>query len=175
LDFFDQIQFYPVSEEELKQARVDFPLGRFDIEIEETELSLNAYQAFIEDNQSSISEFKTKQQNAFDAERQYWEESGLANFETETAQDEVQSEGMIEIPEGYEAVTSPITGSIWKIEAKPGDKIEEDQTIAILEAMKIEVPIGAEMGGTITEILVNEGDLIQTGQTLMIMQVEEEA
>ncbi|CAN8141747.1 urea carboxylase [uncultured Thiomicrorhabdus sp.] len=175
LDFFDQIQFYPVSEEELKQARVDFPLGRFDIEIEETELSLNAYQAFIEDNQSSISEFKTKQQNAFDAERQYWEESGLANFETETAQDEIQSEGMIEIPEGYEAVTSPITGSIWKIEAKPGDKIEEDQTIAILEAMKIEVPIGAEMGGTITEILVNEGDLIQTGQTLMIMQVEEEA
>jgi len=174
LNFFDQIQYYPVSEEELAQARLDFPLGRYDIEIEETELSLNKYQAFLAENNESIETFQTQQQGAFEAERLYWEESGLANFEAET-QDEIQSDAMAEIPEGFEAANSPITGSVWKIQVKPGDVIKEDDTIAILETMKIEIPVTAETGGTVTEILVNEGDLIQTGQALMILEVSEDA
>ncbi len=173
LDFFDQIQFYPVSEEELAQARLDFPLGRFEIDIEETELSLNAYQAFLAENRQSIDEFKQTQGAAFEAERLYWEESGLANFEADTAQEEIQSEGLGELPDGFEAALSPITGSVWKLQVKPGDRIEEDQTIAILETMKIEIPVNAEMAGTVTEILVNEGDLIQTGQALMVLEVTE--
>lgn len=174
LNFFDQIQFYPVSEDELKQARLDFPLGRYDIEITETELSLNSYQAFLADNNDSIETFQTQQQAAFEAERLYWEESGLANFEAET-QNEIQSDVVGEIPEGFEAATSPITGSVWKIQVKPGDRIEVDDTIAILETMKIEIPVTAEIAGTVTEILVNEGDLIQTGQALMILEVTEDA
>jgi len=170
LDFFDQIQFYPVSEQDLKQARLDFPLGRFEIEMEETELSLNAYQAFLSDNEQSINQFQTKQQQAFEAERLYWEESGLANFEAETVQDEIQGEALGEVPEGFEAAMSPITGSVWKLQVKPGDKVEEEDTIAILETMKIEIPVLAETSGTVTEILVNEGDLIQTGQALMILE-----
>ncbi len=173
LDFFDQIQYYPVSEEELAQARLDFPLGRYDIEIEETELSLNAYQAFLAENTSTIEAFQAQQQGAFEAERLYWEESGLANFEAETAQEEIQNETATEIPEGFEAATSPITGSVWKIQVKPGDNVQEDDTIAILETMKIEIPVLAETSGTVTEILVNEGDLIQTGQTLMVLELEE--
>jgi len=173
LDFFDQIQFYPVSEEALKQARLDFPLGRFDIEVEETTLSLNAYQAFLAENQSSIDEFKQQQKQAFEAERLYWEESGLANFEAETAQEDVQSDALGEMPEGFEAAVSPITGSVWKLQVKPGDQVEEEDTIAILETMKIEIPVTTEIAGTVTEILVNEGDLIQTGQALMILDVAE--
>jgi len=173
LDFFDQIQFYPVSEQELAQARLDFPLGRFEIDIEETELSLNAYQQFLAENQSSIDEFKQKQSAAFEAERLYWEESGLANFEADTAQEEIQSEGLGELPDGYEAALSPITGSVWKLQVKPGDRVKEDDTIAILETMKIEIPVNAEVGGTVTEILINEGDLIQTGQALMVLEVDE--
>ncbi len=175
LDFFDQIQYYPVSEEELAQARLDFPLGRYDIEIEETELSLNKYQAFLAENTTTIEAFQAQQQGAFEAERQYWEESGLANFEAETAQEEIQNEVATEIPEGFEAATSPITGSVWKLQVKPGDKVQEDDTIAILETMKIEIPVVAETSGTVTEILVNEGDLIQTGQNLMVLELEAEA
>lgn len=172
LDFFDQIQFYPVSETELKDARLDFPLGRYDIEIEETTLSLNDYQAFLKENEQSIESFQIQQQTAFEAERIYWEESGLANFEAET-QDEIQQDTLGEIPEGFEAATSPITGSVWKIQVKPGDKVEEDDTIAILETMKIEIPVTAETAGIVTEILINEGDLIQTGQALMVLEVTE--
>ncbi|QCU89932.1 urea carboxylase [Thiomicrorhabdus sediminis] len=175
LDFFDQIKFYPVSEEELKQARLDFPLGRFDIEIEETELSLNAYQQFLAENDDSIGEFQDTQQAAFEAERLYWEESGLANFESDTEQEELQADAPLQIPEGFAAANSPITGSVWKLQVKPGDRVEEDQVIAILETMKIEIPVNAEFSGTVSEILVNEGDLIQTGQALMVLKEDTHA
>lgn len=172
LDFFDQIQFYPVSEQELAQARLDFPIGRYQVEIEETELSLNAYQAFLLENQGSIENFKTKQSTAFEAERLYWEESGLANFEVETFQEEIQTERYDELPEGFEAIGSPITGSVWKFQVAPGDRVNEGDVIAILETMKIEIPINAEIAGTVTEILVNGGDLIQTGQALIIVELD---
>lgn len=170
LDFFDQIQFYPVSEDELKQARHDFPLGQYDIEIEETELSLSQYQAFLAEEADSIESFRTKQHAAFEAERQRWEENGQANFDAGSAQTEMTNEPEAEIPEGFEAALSPITGSVWKLTVKPGDKVSEGDVIAILETMKIEIPIEAEESGNITEIRVNEGDLIQNGQTLMIME-----
>jgi urea carboxylase len=173
LDFFDQIQFYPVSEDELKQARHDFPLGRFDIDIEETTLSLADYQAFLAEEADSIAEFQTKQKAAFEAERQRWEANGQANYEDTSSQEEIQNEPMAEIPEGFEAALSPITGSVWKIQVKPGNAVAEGDVIAILETMKIEIPIEAEYDGTVTEILINEGDLIQNGQALLVMEVSE--
>ncbi len=80
---------------------------------------------------------------------------------------------MAEIPEGFEVALSPITGSVWKIQVKPGDAVAEGDVIAILETMKIEIPIEAEYDGTVTEILINEGDLIQNGQALLVMEVSE--
>jgi len=173
LDFFDQIQFYPVSEAELAQARLDFPLGRYPIDIEETTLSLSAYQAFLAEEADDIQQFRNTQQAAFEAERLRWEANGQANYEPTNAQEEIQSEAIGEIPEGFEAALSPITGSVWKIQVKPGDTVEEGDVLAILETMKIEIPIEAESNGVVTEILVNEGDLIQNGQALLIMEVSE--
>ncbi|MBN2865060.1 MAG: urea carboxylase [Thiotrichales bacterium] len=171
LQFFDQIKFYPVTHEELEQARKDFPLGRFEIKIEETELSLSKYQQFLESEQASIETFQTKQQTAFQEERQRWEESGQANYDSGSAQDEISNEPEAEIPDGFEAALSPITGSVWKIPVRPGDKVKEGDIIASLETMKIEIHIEAEMDGTVTEILVNEGDLIQNGQRLMVLEL----
>ena len=172
LDFFDQIQFYPVSEAELAQARLDFPLGRFQIDIEETELSLSTYQNFLAEEADSIARFRHTQQAAFEAERLRWEASGQANYESSNSQDEVQSESLGEIPEGFEAVLSPISGSVWKITVKPGDMVNEGDVLAILETMKIEIPIEAETKGVVTEILINETDLVQNGQALCILEVK---
>ncbi|MDX1347667.1 MAG: urea carboxylase [Thiomicrorhabdus chilensis] len=175
LQFFDQIKFYPVSHDELTQARQDFPLGRFDIKIEETELSLTDYQAFLAKESSSIESFQAKQQQAFQEERQRWEENGQANYESGSGQEEVASEPQAEIPDGFEAALSPITGSVWKIPVRPGDQVKEGDIIASLETMKIEIHIEAEVDGTVTEILVNEGDLIQNGQRLMVLELQNES
>lgn len=76
LRFFDQIRFFPVSEDELVQIRHDFPNGKYNIKIEETEFDFAEYKQFLQNNKTDIDQFKKKQQNAFNAERQRWIESG---------------------------------------------------------------------------------------------------
>jgi urea carboxylase len=68
LRFFDQIRFYPVSAEELLRIRRDFPLGRYPLKIEETELRLSDYQAFLDREAEGIDAFRQQQRGAFDAE-----------------------------------------------------------------------------------------------------------
>ncbi|AWZ00687.1 MAG: acetyl-CoA carboxylase biotin carboxyl carrier protein subunit [Parvibaculaceae bacterium] len=65
-------------------------------------------------------------------------------------------------------VKSEITGKVWKIETKVGDKLEEDDPILILESMKMEIPIMAPADGTLVEILVAEEDAIEEGQTVAL-------
>lgn len=65
-------------------------------------------------------------------------------------------------------VKSEITGKVWKIETKAGDRLEEDDPILILESMKMEIPIMAPADGTLVEILVAEEDAIEEGQTVAL-------
>jgi acetyl-CoA carboxylase biotin carboxyl carrier protein len=67
-------------------------------------------------------------------------------------------------------VEAHITGTVWKIECAVGDAIEEGDTVAILESMKMEIPILAPVAGTIKEFLVAEGDVVQEGQTVAIIE-----
>ncbi len=60
-------------------------------------------------------------------------------------------------------VKTEITGNVWKIEAEPGQSMEEDEPIMILESMKMEIPVAAPEDGTLIEILVKEGDTVTEG------------
>ncbi|MBL6954396.1 MAG: acetyl-CoA carboxylase biotin carboxyl carrier protein subunit [Alphaproteobacteria bacterium] len=66
-------------------------------------------------------------------------------------------------------VQSEITGKVWAIEAKIGDTLAEEDTIIVLESMKMEIPVVAPSGGTLKEILVVEGDAVTEGQDVAIM------
>lgn len=67
-------------------------------------------------------------------------------------------------------VVASMAGSVWKVLVKPGDQVEEGQDVAILESMKMEIPIAAEFDGTVTEVKVNEGDFVNEGD--VIVEVE---
>ena len=67
-------------------------------------------------------------------------------------------------------VEAHITGTVWKIECAVGDKIEEGDTVAILESMKMEMPVEAEDAGTVTEILCEEGQAVNEGDTLVVLE-----
>jgi len=71
---------------------------------------------------------------------------------------------------GEVRVQSEVTGKVWQIEAKVGDKLDEDDAIIILESMKMEIPISAPSNGTLTEILVQEGDPVEEGQDVAVME-----
>lgn len=68
------------------------------------------------------------------------------------------------------AVEAHITGTVWKIECAVGDDIEEGDTVAILESMKMEMPVEAEDAGTVAEILCEEGQAVNEGDPLVRLE-----
>ena len=66
-------------------------------------------------------------------------------------------------------VKSEIAGNVWKIQTRPGDRVEVDGEIMILESMKMEIPVLSPRAGTIKEIRVSEGEAIDEGQLVAIL------
>ena len=67
-------------------------------------------------------------------------------------------------------VEAHITGTVWKIEVKVGDTVEEGDSVVILESMKMEMPVEAEDGGRVKEIVVAEGQAVSEGDTLVVLE-----
>lgn len=65
------------------------------------------------------------------------------------------------------AVTAPLPGTIISIKVKPGDKVTANQTVAVLEAMKMENEIEAGYVGTVSEVKVAERDTVLEGAVLI--------
>jgi urea carboxylase len=168
LRYFDQIRFYEVSEEDLLAHRRDFPLGRFDVKIEETTFSLAEYDQFLADNQVSITAFKTRQQAAFDAEREQWRVTGQAEWESEELV--VDSHSEEELPPDCSYLSAVVPGSVWRVLAQPGASIAADEKLAILESMKMEIPLAAPCAGTLLEWLVREGSSVAAGQHIAVIR-----
>ncbi|NNH78273.1 urea carboxylase [Acinetobacter sp. ANC 5380] len=168
LRFFDQIKFYEVSETELMQMREDFKAGRLKLRIEDGVLNLKEYNQFLKDNSDTIHSFKETQQANFEAERRRWHEAGLAEYMTESLDAVDDGEG-VDIPEGGCAVESHMPGSIWKIECASGDIVEEGATLAVIEAMKIEIPIIAPERMRVDAITIEKGQTVKTGQVLFTL------
>ncbi len=68
-------------------------------------------------------------------------------------------------------IRSEITGSVWKILKRPGDAVEEEDPLMILESMKMEIPVLAEAKGKVAEIRVRENDPVAEGQVLAVLEV----
>ena len=67
-------------------------------------------------------------------------------------------------------VTAHITGTVWKIEVKEGDSVNEGDTVVILESMKMEMPVESPAGGKVKEIKVKEGSPVEEGAVLMVLE-----
>ena len=67
-------------------------------------------------------------------------------------------------------VTVPMVGKIVNVLVKVGDKVSEDDQIATLEAMKMEMPIVAPTGGVIKEIIVAAGQEVDADTVLAIIE-----
>ena len=67
-------------------------------------------------------------------------------------------------------VTAHIAGTVWKLECKVGDTLEEGDTVVILESMKMEMPVETEEAGTVKDIPVNEGDAVNEGDVLVVLE-----
>ncbi|MDD9902735.1 MAG: biotin/lipoyl-binding carrier protein [Rhodospirillaceae bacterium] len=68
-----------------------------------------------------------------------------------------------------EEVESEVTGTVWKIETKVGDKVAEGDVLMIIESMKMEIPVLATDDGTIAEFQVEEAEPVAEGQVVVVL------
>ena len=68
-----------------------------------------------------------------------------------------------------EVVKSPMPGNILKINVTVGQKVNEGDTLLVLEAMKIENEIAAPKAGTVAQIIVSKGAVVETGAPLVVI------
>jgi urea carboxylase len=169
LRFFDQIRFFPVSGEELLEARAAFPHGSYPLRIEESRFTLAEHERFLASNVPEIAAFKARQQGAFEAERQRWRDEGLDTY----IADETRSRAVTEDdvwPEGTSPVHASATGMVWKIEVEHGAGVIAGQTLIVIESMKMEIAITALMSGVVRELRCELGRVVRAGQIVALIE-----
>jgi urea carboxylase len=168
LRFFDQIRFFPVSGEELLEARAAFPHGCYPLRIEQGRFSLAEHRAFLDTHAGEIAHAKRRQQKAFEAERHRWREMGLDSF---VADDHGAADtGNAEIfPDGVTPVHASSGASVWKIVAATGAAVADGETLIIVETMKMEIPIVAPVSGIVRELRCQPGQTVKPGQVLALI------
>ena len=89
-------------------------------------------------------------------------------------QDQKASENIVQVamadPNDKSQVGASIPGAVSKVNVKPGDTVEENQVVAIVEAMKMETSVTARMAGVIDEVLVKANDTVKAGQLLITIK-----
>ncbi len=167
LDFFDQIRFFPVSHDELMEAREGFPHGAYPVRIEETKLSYADYAADLARNADSIAAFNHMRQSAFEAERQRWKDEGLDSF---VADEGASASDTSEIPAGHFGVSTSVPGNIWKILVEDGAHVEAGQPVAIIESMKMEITVTAHAAGAVRDVRAGPGRNVKTGDVIIVLE-----
>jgi acetyl-CoA carboxylase biotin carboxyl carrier protein len=67
-------------------------------------------------------------------------------------------------------ITAPMGGKVLDVKVKPGDTINEDDEVLIIEAMKMELPIVATGSGTVKEVRCNKGDTVEADAVLVVLE-----
>lgn len=80
---------------------------------------------------------------------------------------------------GFEAAVAPVVGTFYHAPepgaepyVKPGDRVEQGQTLGVVEAMKLMNPISAPRPGEVVEVLVDNGAPVEFGQDLVLLRTE---
>jgi len=163
LRFFDRIEWYPVTAEELLELRAESDAGRLALDTAEGTFSLAEYDAFLAANAESIASFRRRQSAAFEAEKERWRATG--EFDRRDTEPPAPA-SEVALPVGATAVTAPFTATVWQLSAAPGDLLAADDPVLSLEAMKMEAKVTTPVRGTLVELYVKAGEQVAPGQIL---------
>ncbi|SDO58290.1 urea carboxylase precursor [Methylobacterium phyllostachyos] len=163
---FDRIRFFPVSASELLEARSAFPHGAYPVRIEEGVFSFRDHKAMLDGAAPEIAAAATRRQVAFEAERERWKAAGLDSFVV----DEGTPAEAAAVPAGCRGVPTTVPGNVWKVLIAEGDRIEAGQTIAILEAMKMEITVEAPASGRVRAVRAQPGNTLRAGDLVAILE-----
>jgi acetyl-CoA carboxylase biotin carboxyl carrier protein len=69
-----------------------------------------------------------------------------------------------------ESILAEVTGKVWKVLVTPGSEVAEEETLLIVESMKMEIPVTATSAGRVLSIEVAEGDEVSDGQKVAVIE-----
>ena len=172
---FDRVTYFEVSVEEYDSLATDLAAGRYHWQISQSTFNLReAYERFKKaESDPEVIEYKRRQQEGL-AEQAQAEKQLYDKWQARVAADETVGEADVSAAENDSntiLITSPMPASLWKVEVNPGDQLEGGLTVAILEAMKLEVnipaPEGAE-GFKVHSLVKKPGSILNTGDVIMV-------
>ncbi|MCF2947974.1 urea carboxylase [Paraglaciecola aquimarina] len=170
LRFFDQIRFYPVSHDELEQIRADFPIGKWQPKIEQTSISMPELAIEWSKQQRDIDKFVEQRERAFEQEMNDWKANGQLVYQADDNMDGEQDE--LVLAEGEFIIESTAAGSVWLIETEQGKTVAENDSLIILESMKMEIGITSPEAAVVSKVLVEAGQQVQAGQALLVLSTK---
>lgn len=171
--FFDRIVWEPVTAEQLLEYRAAARAGRFDAEVSDGTFALADHQRMLRDNAESIAAFESRQSAAFDAEKRAWRAAG--EFDRTVAAPPVADQRdalLADLPADATVVTAPMVGNVWRVDITPGTKLNAGDPVAVLEAMKLELPVPSPATGTVLRVFAAPGAAVEPGTPLAVIGVD---
>jgi urea carboxylase len=165
LRFFDQIEWYPVSAEELLDLRAETGAGRGPANVTYEWFDYASHTRFLAANAASIAAFRDRQAAAFAAEKERWLVSG--EFDRAEPESARAAANTVTVPAGATTVPAPFVASVWQVEARPGSRVAKGDKLVSLETMKMETVITAPHDGTVAGVYVAAGTQVAAGQVLV--------
>lgn len=86
--------------------------------------------------------------------------------------DEADAQSELDLPEGAQAISAQVTGTVWKVLAKEGERIEAGKPVIVIESMKMEFAVDSPVTGTIRQLFCKQGGYVSAGQALFVIQEE---
>ena len=68
-------------------------------------------------------------------------------------------------------INSEVAGTIWKVLVEVGDKVAVDTPVALVESMKMEIPVLASADGVFVEVFLKAGDPVAEDQAVLAVEV----
>ena len=70
-------------------------------------------------------------------------------------------------------VVAELASAVMKVEVRVGDTVTAEDSVVILESMKMEIPVLADVAGVVSEIIVSDGDVVNDGDPLVVITPSE--
>jgi acetyl-CoA carboxylase biotin carboxyl carrier protein len=67
-------------------------------------------------------------------------------------------------------VRAEISANVWQVNTEVGQQVAEGETLAILESMKMEIPVESPIAGTVVDIKVSPNDQVQEGDLIAVVE-----
>ncbi|KAJ0425761.1 allophanate hydrolase subunit 2-domain-containing protein [Aspergillus carlsbadensis] len=171
---FDQITFYKVDEEEYERQLALFQSGRYEYEWEEVEFDMAEHNRLLAKTKDEVVAIRARQREA-QREMDELEKELLEKWAREKAEKGVPVDtvdALLKDPQIF-PIEAPLNANVWKVEVKEGDRLDMDQVVVILEAMKLEIAVRNEapvVGSVVEKILVQQGGSIEAGKPLILVR-----